>query len=105
MERVRAMSSSFRSESTDEFAFARFYGGSERGVCLEFVTEPNFQRVHAAASAGERFSNEYGETYDWSDLLLFEAREAVWVGRFTPTMEAGEAIALELDELSESGNE
>lgn len=55
------MSTEFRTSTTDELAFVRFFGGTDRGACFEFGSVSNWERVREAAANGETFVPEFGQ--------------------------------------------
>lgn len=94
------MATEFRN-SDGQFACLRWYGGRDRGTCLEFLTRGQRERTWARALAGETFEALTGETLDLGDLLEFAARDAQTLGEMAATLSFDEAADLFAEMLTE----
>jgi hypothetical protein len=85
------MSTEFRTTSTDEMAFARWFAGSDRGAAFEFGSMTNFERCCSAADAGDTFTGDDGsrQAFTRQDFEAMAADGRATFGEFCCTFEMG----------------
>ncbi len=98
------MATDFTSTATNRLAFARWFGGTDRGTLFEFGTVSQFERVTAALRAGETFApvgaDLDGDPTTAEDLEQLLVAGRVTFGEFPVTVETGTG---ELFDFTEEG--
>ncbi len=95
------MSTEFVSETTNEVAFLRFFGGPDRGACFDFGSMTNFERVLTALDSGERFrpvggslDTDPSQTRQGFEQLVRDGRATFGEMSFTLELGSGDFVRL-----------